>query len=453
MALKYGMVVPATNACFSADDLNTASEGMGCGNVYTAKYPGNLLYRVVLMASILLTAAVLNFLVPGTADASLAGHVVISEVYPYTSFNESVTHDEFLELYNPTGAAIDIGGYSYGYITSTGGYIQEGVIPEGTFTQPHSFYLIGEAATMPDGNGGTVAADLVDSLGIPNTDGGYWIKDSQGNVVDKVAWGSNAFGEGRATSNPGLGRSLERKANDGSDPTGAGADDGNGWDTDDNSADFVIRDVPGPQNSSQVEPPDPAGPNQATIFLAGPETAVAGGQFNLEVQASNYSGLYGFQVQLNFDRSKLQVVDADPEAEGVQIRPGSIFSGYTVQEVAHAVYNDAGTIIYAVTLAGAGEGVSGTEPVGLAEITFAVTGSANDTAQVVLDQDNTKLSGYPGSQGWQIIPLWGVTSMNIAIISGDTLPPEVTQTFRTNLSYWPGKRGTCNLVGRYRYLQ
>lgn len=397
--------------------------------MHTAKHPGNLPYRVTLMAFILLTAAVLNFLVPGKADASLASHVVISEVYPYTSINESVTHDEFLELYNPTGAAIDIGGYSYGYITSTGGYTQEGVIPEGTFVQPRSFYLIGEAATLPDGNGGTVAADLVDSLTIPNADGGYWIKDSQGNVVDKVAWGGSAFGEGRATSNPGLGRSLERKANDGSDPTGAGEDNGNGWDTDDNSADLVIRDVPGPQNGSQVEPPDPAGSSQATISLAGPETAVVGGQFNLEVQASNYSGFYGFQVQLNFDRSKLQVVDADPEVEGLQIRPGSIFSGYTAQEVAHAVYNDAGTIIYAVTLAGAEEGVSGMEPVGLAEITFEVTGSAGDTAQVVLDQDNIKLSGYPGSQGWQITPSRGVTSMNIAIIPGDTLPPEISQTF------------------------
>lgn len=200
-------------------------------------------------------------------------------------------------------------------------------------------YLIGEAEVLPDGNGGTVATDLVDNLNVPNADDGYWIKDSQGNVVDKVAWSDSAFGEGTAISKPGQGRSLERRANDGSDPTGAGADNGNGWDTGDNSADFVIRDVPGPQNSSQVEPPDPAGSSQATISLAGPETAVAGGQFNLGVRASNYSGLYGFQVQLNFDSSKLQVVDADPEVEGLQIQPGSIFSGYPAQEVAHAVYN------------------------------------------------------------------------------------------------------------------
>lgn len=81
-------------------------------------------------------------------------------------------------------------------------------------------------------------------------------------AVDKVAWGSGNSPEGTAAPNhPAVGGSLERKALSTSTSAtmaagGADASFGNGWDSNNNSADFVTRAIRQPQNAqSPIEQP------------------------------------------------------------------------------------------------------------------------------------------------------------------------------------------------------
>lgn len=67
----------------------------------------------------------------------------------------------------------------------------------------------------------------------------------------------------------------------------------------------------------------------------------------VELVVENASELYGAQVQLGFDPQVLEVVDANPSEDGVQIEPGSFPKpDFIVQNSAD---NAQGTILYALT--------------------------------------------------------------------------------------------------------
>ncbi len=81
----------------------------------------------------------------------------------------------------------------------------------------------------------------------------------------------------------------------------------------------------------------------------------------------NVADLYGVEMELSFDPTIAQVVDADPGTPGVQIQPLDSFLSpdFVVMRVAD---NSAGTIEYAATQVFPQEPVSGSGPV--AAITF-----------------------------------------------------------------------------------
>jgi hypothetical protein len=62
---------------------------------------------------------------------------------------------------------------------------------------------------------------------------------------------------------------------------------------------------------------------------------------------ADVEGLYGAEVHLSFDPKAVQVVDAAPDTDGVQLEPGTLPSPDFV--VQNQVNNDTGTIDYAVT--------------------------------------------------------------------------------------------------------
>jgi hypothetical protein len=73
------------------------------------------------------------------------------------------------------------------------------------------------------------------------------ISDGEDNIIDSVGWGkSDKAPPALAVEGDGIvlekgletGQSIERKTP--------------GWDTDDNSLDFVLREVPNPQNSQYI---------------------------------------------------------------------------------------------------------------------------------------------------------------------------------------------------------
>ena len=88
--------------------------------------------------------------------AQSANHVVISEVYGGGGNSGSTYKNDFVELYNPTSASVDLSGWSVQYASATGSSWQVTNLT-GTIGA-HGFFLVGEAA----GTGGTVSLPTPD---------------------------------------------------------------------------------------------------------------------------------------------------------------------------------------------------------------------------------------------------------------------------------------------------
>lgn len=201
--------------------------------------------------------------------AQLANHVVISEIYGGGGNTGATYTNDFIELYNPTSTAISLAGWSVQYAASAGTSWQvttlSGSIPA------KGFYLIQEAA----GTGGTTALPTPDKTGTISMSGtGAKIAlvnsttalttacPTGTTIVDFVGFGTAANCNEGGTNAPATTNttSIERKASDTSTVTslstgGSEVLAGNGYDSDNNSTDFVIKPLNeiNPQNSSITE--------------------------------------------------------------------------------------------------------------------------------------------------------------------------------------------------------
>jgi len=62
----------------------------------------------------------------------------------------------------------------------------------------------------------------------------------------------------------------------------------------------------------------------ASVFLEGPTEPMAlCGEFQVQVKIGNVSDLYGAEFHLSFDPNLMEVVDADPNLDGIQIAPSA----------------------------------------------------------------------------------------------------------------------------------
>jgi hypothetical protein len=180
---------------------------------------------------------------PGPAP----GSVVVSEVYGGGgNSGATLTHD-FIELYNRTGAAVSLSGWSVQYASSAGSTWQvtplAGSIPSGRN------YLVQEAA----GAGGTTPLPTPDATGtiaMSATAGKVALVASTtplsgtcptgGAIIDFVGYGGANCAETAPT--PAL-----------SNTTSAQRKDGGNQDTDNNAEDFVVA-APDPQTSGEPAP-------------------------------------------------------------------------------------------------------------------------------------------------------------------------------------------------------
>ena len=80
-------------------------------------------------------------------------------------------------------------------------------------------------------------------------------------------------------------------------------------------------------------------------------------QNTVEVWVDDVTSLYALDIELQFDPARLQVVDADPNQEGVQIKAGQAPAPDFVAE--NLADNQAGTIHYVVTQLAPRDGFSG----------------------------------------------------------------------------------------------
>ncbi|MFC1687751.1 lamin tail domain-containing protein [Patescibacteria group bacterium] len=204
---------------------------------------------------------------PGSAYSSNAAHVVISEIK--LSGGSGYTKDEFIELYNPSKFNVELSGFRLTKQTSSGNEYDLVTIFDSINIPGFGFLLI----THPEGYEGGVEPDVVFDTGntIANSNS-IVLYDDQGDIVDLVGFGSTTIFEGESVANPSAGRSVERKAQAESTTESMSAEGedylyGNGYDSDFNSEDFVLRETPDPQNSLsapetllQVTPIDPCKP-------------------------------------------------------------------------------------------------------------------------------------------------------------------------------------------------
>ncbi len=212
------------------------------------------------------TVCLFLLLSTGVLLAQPTNHVVISEVF-YLGLTGA--NAEFVELYNPTGSDITLTGLSLQTEIVAGSNAGSFHVDlTGQTIKAFGYLLIGQSAVsptpdllFPTGKGLNNSANRA-AVRIFNT--------ATSQVIDLVAWDpANTLGlEGTAftaagvtSSNP---KSIERKAKSSSTTAtmiGADASLGNGFDTNDNSVDFALRDVPQPQNSaSAIEQPS-SGPD------------------------------------------------------------------------------------------------------------------------------------------------------------------------------------------------
>ena len=137
----------------------------------------------------------------------------------------------------------------------------------------------------------------------------------------------------------------------------------------------------------------------------------AGNTSTVDILVEDVTDLYGFEFEITFDPAVLEVVDADPDEEGVQIEAGDFLSpDWTLD---NTVDNDNGTITYALCQMNpsppqSGDGVlaritwrgkaAGTSPIQLAHVLLGAPGgveipaSTEDSQIVVVSAAGTTVS-------------------------------------------------------------
>jgi gliding motility-associated-like protein len=277
----------------------------------------------------------------GIAPPAPPVHVVISEVYGGGGNAGATYKNDFIELYNPSNTAVDLTGWSVQY-ASAAGTTWAATSLTGSI-QPKGFYLIQGAA----GTGGTVnlpTPDAIGTLALSGTTGKVILSNATTlltganpttlAVIDKVGFGPTATGfEGTATAVISNTTAIERKASAASTALtlavgGAEEFDGNGRDTDVNSADFVVT-SPNPQNSSIKEP---TGANHIVI-----SEVYGGGGNSGSVLKNDFIELYNPTLSaVDLNGWSVQYASATGTSWQVTALSGSIpaRSYYLVQEAA-----------------------------------------------------------------------------------------------------------------------
>ncbi len=169
-------------------------------------------------------------------------HLVLSELVT----GGVSASDEFAEIYNPGTVSLPLEGLELVYVTASGAtFTRKASWGVGAGEVPsHHHLLVANVAGIYAG-----IADVTYASGLAATGGSLALRiQGAETAVDAVGWGTaSAWLEGTAAPAPAAGASLERL------PGGAA---GSGEDSDDNLADFAIRPLPDPQNSTAAPTPD-----------------------------------------------------------------------------------------------------------------------------------------------------------------------------------------------------
>jgi hypothetical protein len=201
--------------------------------------------------------------------ASIADHVVISEV--------ELVDSEWVELYNPTDAAVDMTSWYWCYYESANDWNQPSKqkafvnCSSDLSIEPHTCYLMRIHGTVGNADwdshyAGEAPNKLNDAAGsvalFPWDPAEKTAEEAAEGRIDAVAWGAVSYvKEGTEAGVPGSGMSLQRRVNENVTFDGV---HGPGWDTDNNAADFFLA-TPDPRSSGYA--PMPPIPELAPLIL------------------------------------------------------------------------------------------------------------------------------------------------------------------------------------------
>ncbi|WP_246821836.1 ExeM/NucH family extracellular endonuclease [Corynebacterium sp. HMSC062A03] len=226
------------------------------------------------IGSLAIAALVSTCIVVPQATAAVDGsNAVISEVYGGGGNKGAAFNHDFIELYNPTSAGLDLTGWSVEYLSASG---NSGGKHELSGSLPAAGHFL-----IQEGGGGTgeplPAPDAEGNLNLSGSKGSVKLYDASGAEVDLVGYGEASLSEGSPTS------SL-------SNTTSAQRDDA-GTDTDDNAADFSTA-APTPTSSgggaTAPEDPQPAEPGASVTI---PEIQGTGAESPLKGQNVTTQGV------------------------------------------------------------------------------------------------------------------------------------------------------------------
>ena len=226
------------------------------------------------IGSLAIAALVSTCIVVPQASAFVDGsNAVISEVYGGGGNKGAAFNHDFIELYNPTSADLDLTGWSVEYLSASG---NSGGKHELSGSLPAAGHFL-----IQEGGGGTgeplPAPDAEGNLNLSGSKGSVKLYDASGAEVDLLGYGEASLSEGSPTS------SL-------SNTTSAQRDDA-GTDTDDNAADFSTA-APTPTSSgggaTAPEDPQPAEPGASVTI---PEIQGTGAESPLKGQNVTTQGV------------------------------------------------------------------------------------------------------------------------------------------------------------------
>ncbi|MDH7516376.1 MAG: lamin tail domain-containing protein, partial [Bacteroidota bacterium] len=300
----------------------------------------------------------------GSLLAQQASHVVISE-FATRGPGSCNAACEFVELYNPTGADVDIGGWKLQYRAAAGSsYSTLVTFPVGAGIRSRGYFLV-----TPSSWTGTPSADAMWAGSGLADNGNIRLVDASNTIVDRVGYGTGNDPERSPAPNHGEqanNNSVERKASAASTtesmgPGGSEERAGNGYDTDDNAADFFVRsNGRDPQNtSSPFEPSTDDGSGSATTPIA---SARAGETLDVPVVITPEKGKPPAALCLvvppvvEWSRSEADLVLGPTLTAGVRVQGDSVFldrvvfaaDSATVTLLSQRMPVMTGTVVYTV---------------------------------------------------------------------------------------------------------
>ena len=191
------------------------------------------------------------------SSALAANQVRISQVYGGGGASSTTTvayQNDFVEVFNSGGTAVNIGGWTLEYGSATGNFGSSSgnifTFPAGTMIQPCSYLLVVSTSSV-SGNGPslTASADFTCSFAMGATSGKVGLFSvvntniacgSITNVVDMVGWGAATCYEGSAAAPAPSTTTADIRANGGLQ------------DNDQNSTDFTAA-TPTPRNAASAQ--------------------------------------------------------------------------------------------------------------------------------------------------------------------------------------------------------